>query len=122
MEERLEALWDPTDLPGTERMLAGFQLQVKGTGDPLLLISLLVRLARCQTLQGRFEHAQETLNDIDFVLRGVRAPAPRQRALAALEKARFFAAAGWEERSQEALREARDWAQQLGDDSLTVSL
>lgn len=122
MEDRLEALWDPADLPTTERMLAGLQLQVKGTGDPLLLISLLVRLSRCQTLQGRFEHAQETLNDIDFVLRGVRVPAARQRALAALEKARFFQAAGWEERSRAALDEARGWAREVGDDSLTVEL
>ena len=122
MEDRIEALWDPADLPATERMLAGFQLQVKGTGDPLLLIFLLVRLARCQTEQGRFEHALETLNDIDFVLRGVRTPAPRHRAWAALERARYFQAAGWEERSQAALREAREWAAESGDDSLTVLL
>ena len=119
MEDRIVALWDPSDLPATERMLAGMQLTVKGTGNPLLLIFLLVRLARCQTQQGRFEHAQETLNDIDFVLRGVQDRAPRERAWAALEKARFFEAAGWEARCQAALEEAHGWAAEAG---LTVEL
>lgn len=74
--------------------LKRFLLVAKSRGDAALCAELLGMVARCQWLAGHLDAAQESLNDVEFVLIDSQLRGGPVEARYLMERALWFAACG----------------------------
>ncbi|MGE0489035.1 MAG: hypothetical protein AB7S38_07450 [Vulcanimicrobiota bacterium] len=74
--------------------LKRFLLVAKSRGDAALCAELLGLVARCQWLAGELDAAQESLNDVEFVLIDSKLRGGQVEARYLMERALWFAACG----------------------------
>ncbi len=111
----LKTLWD-VDEPGeSEQALRALLTHHEGDLDGEL--TLLTQVARAQGLQGHFDDAHQTLDEVESRLTD-ETPSARVRLL--LERGRLYNSAGDKDKARPYFEQAWDAGQQLGDLGLAV--
>jgi tetratricopeptide (TPR) repeat protein len=110
-----DALWDYDHPDRTEMKFREILLQVPEY-DPAFL-ELLTQIARAQGLQRKFEHAHQTLNQVERRLGEVPS---RSKIRYLLERGRVFNSAGHPERARPLFEKALDLAEQITEDFYAV--
>lgn len=110
-----DALWDYSRPDQTENKFCEVLLQFP-EDDPAFL-ELLTQIARAQGLQGKFDHAHQTLDQVERRL-GKVASRPHVRYL--LERGRVFRSSGHLEAARTLFERAWDMAKILGEDFYAV--
>lgn len=110
-----DALWDYSHPDQTEAKFCEILLQFP-EDDPAFL-ELLTQIARAQGLQGKFDHAHQTLDQVERRL-GEVASRPKLRYL--LERGRVFNSSGNIEQARPFFEQALDLAKRLNEDFYAV--
>ena len=110
-----DALWDYSRPEQTETKFREILLQFPEDGPAFL--ELLTQIARALGLQRKFEHAHQTLDQVEHRL-GEVASRPRIRYL--LERGRVFNSSGEAEKARPYFDQALELSKQLGNDSYAV--
>ena len=110
-----DALWDYSRPDQTETKFCEILLQIP-EDDPAFL-ELLTQIARAQGLQRKFDHAHQTLDQVERRL-GKVASRPRIRYL--LERGRVFNSSGEAEKARPFFEGAFELAGQLDEDFYTI--
>jgi tetratricopeptide (TPR) repeat protein len=110
-----DALWDYSDPGQSETKFCEILLQIPEE-DPAFL-ELLTQIARAQGLQRKFDHAHQTLDQVERRL-GEAAARPRVRYL--LERGRVFNSSGEPERARPYFEQALRMAEGLHEDYYAV--
>ena len=110
-----DALWDYDHPERTEMKFREILLQVPENEPDFL--ELLTQIARAQGLQRKYEHAQQTLNQVERRL-GKGPSRPMIRYL--LERGRVFNSSGHPERARPYFEQALEMAEQLSEDFYAV--
>ncbi len=94
--EDFDRLWDYSDPAATESRFRELLPAASEARDPGIRLQLLTQIARCEGLQGRFEEAHRTLDEVNNALKGAgqatAGHATRVRYL--LERGRAFNSSG----------------------------
>jgi tetratricopeptide (TPR) repeat protein len=110
-----DAFWDYDHPDRTEMRFREILLQIP-ENEPAFL-ELLTQIARAQGLQRKFDHAHQTLNQVERRLGSIPSR-PRVRYL--LERGRVFNTAGQPDRARLFFEQAADMAGQLSEDFYVV--
>ena len=110
-----DSLWDYNHPDRTEMRFREILLQIP-ENEPAFL-ELLTQIARAQGLQRKFDHAHQTLNQVERRL-GTIPSRPRIRYL--LERGRAFNTSGDPDRARPLFEQAFQMAKQLSEDFYTV--
>jgi tetratricopeptide (TPR) repeat protein len=110
-----DALWDYSHPDQTEARFCEILLQFP-EDDPAFL-ELLTQIARAQGLQHKFDHAHQTLDQVERRLGEV---ASRQRVRYLLERGRVFNSSGNVEEARPLFEQALDLATRLSEDFYAV--
>jgi tetratricopeptide (TPR) repeat protein len=110
-----DSLWDYNQPDRTEMRFREILLQIPENVPAFL--ELLTQIARAQGLQRKFDHAQQTLNQVERRLGNIPSR-PRVRYL--LERGRVFNTAGNPERARPLFEQAFEMAAQLSEDYYAV--
>ena len=110
-----DTLWDYSHPEQTETRFCEILLQFP-EDDPAFL-ELLTQIARAQGLQRKFDHAHQTLDQVERRLGDV-ASRPKVRYL--LERGRVFNSSGKQEQARPLFTEALEVAKQLNEDFYAV--
>lgn len=110
-----DAFWDYNHPDRTEMRFREILLQIP-ENEPAFL-ELLTQIARAQGLQRKFDHAHQTLNQVERRLGSIPSR-PRVRYL--LERGRVFNTSGDPHRAQPLFEQAFDTATQLSEDFYAV--
>jgi tetratricopeptide (TPR) repeat protein len=110
-----DSLWDYNQPDRTEMRFREILLQIPENVPAFL--ELLTQIARAQGLQRKFDHAHQTLNQVERRLGNIPSR-PRVRYL--LERGRVFNTAGDPERARPLFEQAFEMASQLSEDFYAV--
>jgi tetratricopeptide (TPR) repeat protein len=105
------AMWNYADPAGAEAKFRALLPQAETSADEGYRLELLTQIARAQGLQGKYDEAHATLDEVEQRLRDRELPVVRVRYL--LERGRVFNSAGEPARSLPLFREAAERAERI---------
>lgn len=112
--DEIDALWDFSNPAATEQRLNS---ALEQTHDTSIQLEVLTQIARAQGLQGRFDDAHRTLDDVEAQLSG--AP-PRVHVRYCLERGRTLNSAGKPDDALPLFKQALNTASEAGLEGLAV--